>query len=176
MSQRNCSHTFKKISFLDFCKTIRKSRVLKYHPEIQSKNNIQKKILQRQQVVCYCNMTLVHAIVRNCKFKCLICHYIYGFLQTARGFSIYQFNSIYGLSKPFKIQRKKQNNHQTNYARYFIFRKCRSKLMSRIKAIFVNIACFRVKLQDVVFSSKYYSGSLKAAILLLLVFSRCNYL
>ena len=49
-------------------------------------------------------------------------------------------------------------------------------LMSTIKAIFVNIACFRVKLQDVVFSSKYYSGSLTAAILLLLAFSRCNYL
>ena len=48
--------------------------------------------------------------------------------------------------------------------------------MSRIKVIFVNIAGFRVKLQDVVFSSKYYFGSLTAAILLLLSFSRCNYL
>ena len=48
--------------------------------------------------------------------------------------------------------------------------------MSRIKVIFVNIAGFRVKLQDVVFSSKYYSGSLTAGILLLLAFSRCNYL
>ena len=48
--------------------------------------------------------------------------------------------------------------------------------MSKIKAIFVNIACFRVKLQDVVFFSKHYFGSLTAAILLPLGFSRCNYL
>ena len=96
-----------------------------------------------------------------------------------------------------KYNAKKQNYHQTNnclitlkWSRWLHFQRIITFIMldisvlesvglssmSRIKVIFVNIAGFRVKLQDVVFSSKYYFGSLTAAILLLLSFSRCNYL